>query len=151
MISFNAKLAEVVARDPRFAYEAYEFIYQALDHTLKMLGREKIARDNIGHDNVARERAAGDAEGGEAGHVAGRELLDGIRSLALKEFGLMAATVFRQWGLRGTGDFGTIIFNLIGAGLLSKTDEDNLEDFRDGFDFDLDLTEGYEITLDEAR
>ena len=39
MTHFNAKLAEVVRKDPRYAYEAYEFIFQALHHTQQMLGR----------------------------------------------------------------------------------------------------------------
>ena len=39
MTMFHAGLAEVVRRDPRFAYEAYEFLYEALNHTQKMLGR----------------------------------------------------------------------------------------------------------------
>ena len=34
------KLLPVVRRDPRYAYEAYVFVFQAIDHTLKMLGRE---------------------------------------------------------------------------------------------------------------
>jgi uncharacterized repeat protein (TIGR04138 family) len=134
MITFNAKLSEVVARDPRFAYEAYEFVYQALDHTLKM-----------------QDRATGAERGDDPRHVSGRELLEGIRCLALQEFGRMARTVFQRWGLRSTEDFGAIIFNLVDAELMSKTDEDNLDDFKAGFDFDAALVEDYDIPLDEAR
>ena len=32
-------LEEMVQRDPRYAYEAYEFVFAALAHTLKRLGR----------------------------------------------------------------------------------------------------------------
>lgn len=136
MITFNVKLAEVVARDPRFAYEAYEFVYQALDYTIKMFGSSTPEGE----------------EGTEIGrHVGGRQLLEGIKGLALREFGLMARTVFRLWGLRKTEDFGSIIFNLVAADLMSKTDEDSPDDFKAGFDFDVDLIEGYEIPLDEAR
>jgi len=137
MITFNTKLAEVVARDPRFAYEAYEFVYQALDYALK-------SREN---GNPA--RAGGESEA--TGHIAGGQMLEAIRTLALKEFGLMARAVFRQWGLSRTEDFGTIVFNLIQADLMSKSDGDSLDDFRDGFDFDVALLEGYDIPLDEAR
>ncbi len=87
----------------------------------------------------------------ECRHVRSRELLEGIRSLALQEFGLMARTVFRMWGVQTTEDFGRIVFNLVEAGLVTKTDEETLADFRDVFDFDADLMQGYTIEMDEAR
>jgi uncharacterized repeat protein (TIGR04138 family) len=34
-----------------------------------------------------------------------------------------------------TSDFGNIVFNLIGVKLLSKTDNDSIDDFSDVFDF----------------
>ena len=40
MTAFIKKLVPVVQRDPRYAYEAYEFVFQALEHTQNMLGRE---------------------------------------------------------------------------------------------------------------
>ena len=39
MTFINPKLAEVVKRDPRYTYEAYEFVFQALQHAQKRLGR----------------------------------------------------------------------------------------------------------------
>ena len=39
MTMHHAGLAEVVRRDPRYAYEAYEFIFAALNHTQKLLGK----------------------------------------------------------------------------------------------------------------
>ena len=95
-------------RDPRYAYEAYEFVFAALAHTQKLLGREP-------------PREPGD-EPEPHHHVSGPELLDGIRDLALREFGLMARTVFRLWGINRTDDFGEIVFNLVEANLMSKTD-----------------------------
>ena len=38
MTMHHAGLAEVVRRDPRYAYEAYEFVFAALGHAQKMLG-----------------------------------------------------------------------------------------------------------------
>src|SRR5262249_20244776 len=113
------KLFEIVQRDPRYAYEAYEFIFAALDYTLEMLVKQDLER-------------------GEAGprHVRGAELLQGVRELALREFGFMARTVFRQWGVNCTGDFGEIVFNLIDSELMSKTAEDSRVDFQDVYDLD---------------
>ena len=36
----------------------------------------------------------------------------------------MARTVFRQWGIQRTDDFGDMVFNLVEAGLMSKTEQD---------------------------
>jgi uncharacterized repeat protein (TIGR04138 family) len=139
MTMFHAGLAEVVERDPRFAYEAYEFLFHALHHTQKLLGREPP------------ESAEPGPPGGESKHhVSGQELMHGVRDLALREFGLMARTVFRQWGIRRTDDFGEMVFNLVEAGLMSKTDEDNRADFHDVFDLDQALVRDYRIPLDEA-
>jgi len=140
MSFFNTKLAEVVKRDARYSYEAYEFLFQALHHTQKRLGREP-----------APERAEGEAPGEPKHHVSGPELLEGVRALALQEFGLMAHMVFRMWGIRKTDDFGEIVFNLVDAELMSATPGDRREDFRDVYDMGEALVRGYRIQLDEAR
>ena len=57
----------------------------------------------------------------------------------------MAPVVFRQWGIRTTDDFGEIVFNLIKAERLSKSDRDDPDDFHDLFDLDKALAEGFEI------
>ncbi len=137
MMMYRSDLVELVRRDPRYAYEAYVFVYDALEHTQKRLGR----------------RPPG--EGGPAPtpqqHVRGPELLDGIRDLALREFGLMARTVFRLWGINRTDDFGEIVFNLVESNLMSKTDEDHRSDFHSVYDLDEALVKDYRIRLDEAE
>lgn len=133
----HAGLAEVVGRDPRYAYEAYEFVYEALNHTQKLLGR------------VATSDLPTGAE--KHHHVSGKELLEGIRELALREFGLMARTVFQLWGIQRTDDFGEIVFNLVEAGLMSRTDEDTRQDFHQVYDLDHALVQGYRIELEEAQ
>jgi uncharacterized repeat protein (TIGR04138 family) len=47
----------------------------------------------------------------------------------------MARCVLESWGVRSTGDFGEIVFNLISIGKMRKTDRDRREDFDDVFDF----------------
>jgi uncharacterized repeat protein (TIGR04138 family) len=131
----HPKLAEIVRRDPRYAYEAYEFVFAALTHTQKMLGRSP------------REDVAAEAQH----HVSGPELLEGIRDLALREFGLMARTVFHRWGIEQTDDFGEIVFNLVEATLMSKTSDDSRRDFHAVFDLDRALLDGFRISLEEAE
>jgi uncharacterized repeat protein (TIGR04138 family) len=135
MTMHHAGLAEVVRRDPRYAYEAYEFVFAALAHTQKTLGR------------LPRE----EGEAGPHHHVTGPELLEGVRDLALREFGLMARTVFRLWGINRTDDFGEIVFNLVESNLMSKTNEDNRRDFQNVYDLDEALVKAYRIPLDEAE
>jgi uncharacterized repeat protein (TIGR04138 family) len=140
MSFFNPKLAEVVKRDPRYTYEAYEFLQQALSHTLQQLGREPTPHTVA--DDVSVEPKH---------HVSGPELLEGVRSLALREFGLMARTVFHMWGIRKTDDFGEMVFNLVEGKLMSKAPDDSREDFRDVFDLDEALVRNYHIPLDDGR
>jgi uncharacterized repeat protein (TIGR04138 family) len=69
------------------------------------------------------------------GHVTGGELLEGIRQMALELYGPMARTVFEHWGIYNTEDFGHIVFNMVNVGLMSKTKEDSINDFKDVYDF----------------
>jgi uncharacterized repeat protein (TIGR04138 family) len=136
MTMHHAGLAEVVRRDPRYAYEAYEFVFAALSHTQKLLGR------------LPKE---GPSAVGPQHHVKGPELLEGIRDLALREFGLMAWTVFRLWGIQRTDDFGEIVFNLVESNLMSKTEEDSRSDFHNVYDLEQALVQGFRIQLDEVE
>jgi uncharacterized repeat protein (TIGR04138 family) len=132
----HPKFEEVVRRDPRYAYEAYEFVFAALAHTQKLLDRVPPAdTENIREQDY---------------HVSGQQLCEGIRDLALREFGLLARTVFRMWGIEGTADFGEIVFNLIEANLMSKTEHDNRQDFVNVYDLDEALVRDYRIELPEA-
>jgi uncharacterized repeat protein (TIGR04138 family) len=58
-----------------------------------------------------------------------------VRQYALKEFGPMVMTVFSYWGIRRCEDIGHMVFNLIGAGIFGKTEEDSMDDFRSVYDF----------------
>jgi uncharacterized repeat protein (TIGR04138 family) len=133
MTIHHPKLDELIRRDPRYAYEAYEFLFAALAHTQKMLGRQPFPETAADQDH----------------HVTGPQLLEGVRDLALREFGLMARTVFHVWGIDSTADFGEIVFNLVEANLMSKTAEDNRDHFRDVYDLDQTLVHDYRIELKE--
>ena len=112
--SFNEVVEQIIDRDPRYEKEAYIFLKEALEFTIKQKKRGKT----------------------EAGsHVNASELLDGFRQLALKEFGPMVMTVLEYWGVRASDDVGEMVFNLIGAGVFGKTESDAVEDFRRALDF----------------
>ena len=135
MSSFISRLMAVVRTDPRYAYEAYEFVFQALEHTQKALGHD--LPDETTDPNEPRH------------HVTCRQLLEGIRDFAIIEFGLMAPVVFRMWGIQRTDDFGAIVFNLIEAKLMSKAAQDSPADFQGVFALDDSLTQDFRIVLEE--
>ncbi len=114
-IGFAEALDSIVAADPRYTREAYVFLRDALDFTTKQ--QKKLKGTNVRH-------------------VAGPELLEGVRQYALKEFGPMVITVFSCWGITCCEDIGHMVFNLIGAGIFGKTEEDSLEDFKSVYDFE---------------
>lgn len=107
---FRRKVEEVAVRDGRYRTEAYFFVYAALEYTLSKL---PIRR-----------------------HVTGKELLEGISQYAKELYGPMVRTVFEHWGVTKTDDFGQIVFTLVDASLMGKTDEDSIEDFKDVYDFE---------------
>jgi|TARA_R110000782_G_scaffold101029_10_gene187544 uncharacterized repeat protein (TIGR04138 family) len=72
----------------------------------------------------------------EQRHVSGHQLCLGLRDYALQRYGLMSRVVLNRWGIRSTRDFGHIIFAMVDAGLMRKTDDDTIEDFDGVYEFD---------------
>lgn len=97
-------------RYPRYHETAYVFILSALHFVLERLDEPR--------------------------HISGRELVEGVRDLAIQRFGPMARTVLEHWGIRATADVGELVFALVEAGILIKQDDDDLSDFADVFSFD---------------
>jgi len=121
--SFFGKVEKIYEKDPRYKPDAYEFVMQALFFTQKHLKRE--------------------------GHVSAEELLNGIKEFTLEQFGPMAHTVLEHWGIKNTDDFGNIVFNMVENGLLKKTDEDNIEDFKKAYDLKKEFEVGYRRRLEK--
>lgn len=123
-------LRKLALKDGRYAPDAFQFLFESLEHAVRLAGRS-------------------DAEGPER-HVTGQELLEGMRVHAIELFGPLAAQVWRSWGVRETLDWGRIVFLLVDNGMLNRQDDDTIEDFRDGFDFDEVFVDGYTIELPPA-
>ena len=68
-------------------------------------------------------------------HVSALELLKGAGELAQQEYGAVARQVMQEFGLFRASDVGKVVYLLIGAGLLSASDDDDPEDFNIDFDF----------------
>jgi uncharacterized repeat protein (TIGR04138 family) len=129
-VNIQDALDKIAKKDPRYRRDAYVFVREALDHTLKLLkkpDREEATR-------IARE--TGDESKKYLAHVTGQELLEGIRALALQQYGPLAKTVLDHWGVHGCEDFGEIVFNMVEVGLLGKTATDSKADFAGRYNFD---------------
>ena len=97
--------------------DAYAFVQEGLRYTV----------ENVKH---------GDGDPSPGRHVSGQELCEGLRQFARKEFGMLARDVLQHWRIRNTEDFGRIVFAMVEAGLLRKSDEDSLKDFTGIYSFD---------------
>jgi uncharacterized repeat protein (TIGR04138 family) len=125
-LNFGESVDEIVQAEGRYDREAYYFVREGLDFTIKMLKKDS--------------RGAGR-------HVSGHELLDGLRRYALEQFGPMARTVLTYWGVNQCEDFGVIVFRMVDKGILGKTEQDTPEDFKGGYDFDEAFVKPYQPTL----
>lgn len=116
----DEKVDFILSWDKRFDREAYYFVMQSLNFFQESNDRK--------------------------GHVSASELLDGIKLLAIKLYGPMSKSIFNHWGLKTTEDFGCIVFNLINASVLGKSDQDELENFKDIFDFEDVFEKNYDYS-----
>jgi uncharacterized repeat protein (TIGR04138 family) len=120
--TFEEAVAAIVRHDGRYAADAYQFVREALDHTVRKLKKPRT---------------------GPGRHVSGEELLDGAREYALRQFGPLAKTVLEHWGIRQCEDIGNIVFNMVQREILGRSEEDSIESFRNGFDFDEAFTQPF--------
>ena len=119
----DPKFDEILSKDSRYKLEAYFFVLAALEYTRKMTQKPK--------------------------HVTGQELLEGIKKLGLEQYGIMTKTVFESWGVKNTKDFGQIVFNMVNAEVLSKTEEDKIENFDNVYDFTEVFEKNYKFNTNE--
>jgi uncharacterized repeat protein (TIGR04138 family) len=139
-MSFRDEWARVIANDPRYSIEAYAFILEALNQArqskLKSAPRDRAEDATSKSSRKANPAPAASGKPRISGHVNAAELCDAVRRLALRQYGLLGATVLAHWGVRSTSDIGDIVYNLIAAGDLEKTENDSRSDFNSVFDFD---------------
>jgi uncharacterized repeat protein (TIGR04138 family) len=120
-------LGEIVESVGVYPLEAFHFVQQGLAFSV----------DHIHGRNVPVEP--------EQRHISGQQLCEGLRQFALTKWGMLARTVLTRWQITSTMDFGRIVFALIDAGHMQKTDRDTIEDFRNVYDFKSAFEAGYRI------
>jgi uncharacterized repeat protein (TIGR04138 family) len=128
-INVQDALDQIRKKDPRYDRDAYLFVREALDHTLKLMKKNERVESIRGSRETVLEAK-------KMTHVSGQELLNGVRDLAVKQFGPLSKTVLEHWGITRCEDFGEIVFNMVEVGLLGKTEKDSKADFAGGYSFD---------------
>ena len=118
-------------RSTKYPPAAFAFVQQGLDYTVRRAHGEPKTEPR-GPLAGATAEEDGDAE---PRHVSGEQLCWGLRDYAIEQYGLLAPLVLRHWHIRSCEDFGEIVFAMIHAGLMRKTEEDSLRDFEEVFDF----------------
>jgi len=97
--------------------EAFDFVREGLAHTVETMNPD------------------GPEVPGGGRHVSGQQLCMGLREYAILKYGMLAPTVMEHWHVARTDDFGRIVFAMIDAGLMSRTPQDSIDDFRSVYDF----------------
>ena len=105
------KTIELISKeDGRYNSQAIKFVYEGLGYTAK-----KVV--------------------GEAEHITGQALCEGLRQLALEKWGHLATVVLYNWNIRTTRDFGEIVYLMIKNKWMSAQPSDSIEDFDNVYDF----------------
>jgi uncharacterized repeat protein (TIGR04138 family) len=123
-------LQDVVDQLDEYPIDAFHFLQQGLSYSV-----EKF------HGGVTDPSASR--------HISGQQLCEGLREFALLKWGMLARTVLRRWNITSTLDFGRIVFAMVDNGLMQKTEEDSVEDFRAVFDFRQAFECTYRIPADQ--
>lgn len=140
----------LLQQDPRYKYEAYQFVREAL----------AFAQENMPvswpEGSVAPVPAARDADDSTevaqpsiGCHVTGQQLCEACRLYGLQQYGYLAGMVLDSWGVRSTGDFGEIVYNLIRIEQMRKSDSDRREDFDDVYSFETAFEPQFELEASE--
>ncbi|MEZ6141274.1 MAG: hypothetical protein R3B84_11950 [Zavarzinella sp.] len=126
------ELLDIVRSDPRYPVAAYVFTIESLDYTSAKITHAEEVGDRT------------------PGHITGREFVLGMIEFARKELGVFARTFFELWNIQTRDDIGEIVFNLIDAEFLSKTESDQRSDFHNLLSLEQALTEGVTIHWDST-
>ncbi len=143
MLDPRDPIVGLLERDKRYKFDAYLFVFDALQYAQKRLELGKpFAPDEFDDENNLDDQVEH--------HVTGQDLCEAIRQFALEQYGLVTQCVLAEWGIRSTSDFGEIVFNLIEIQKMKKTEDDRREDFDDVYDFDEAFRQGFEITMPDS-
>jgi len=125
---YEKSLQDVIDEVGTYPAEAYHFVQNGLNFTVNNIHGPK------GDEGASR-------------HVSGQQLCEGLRDYARSQWGLLARTVLARWNITATYDFGRIVFAMVENDLMQKTDDDDIEDFRNVYDFRTAFEADYRIEI----
>lgn len=117
-------IEDVIKSDGRYPLSAFRFLHEGLERAVRSIHGRRRNRPQ---------------------HVSGQQLCEALRELAVEQWGMLASPVLHRWGIRGTRDFGEMVFFLVNIGVWGAQESDRVEDFDDVFDLHAALS-NYEIT-----
>lgn len=134
--------------DPRFKFEAYQFVREALAYAHEqMLAAAAPAKPSDVHSSDEDRGATGGFTGH---HITGQQLCEACRLYGLQQYGYLTGMVLASWGVRSTSDFGEIVYNLISIEQMRKSDSDRREDFDDVYSFDTAFQPQFDLMTSES-
>ena len=74
--------------------------------------------------------------GKDGGRFGAEDIMYEFRETALDQFGPLAYRVLTEWGLKSCEDLGEMMFNLAEFHRVERNEEDTLEAFVGGYDFE---------------
>lgn len=150
---------QLLKDDPRYRMEAYQFVREALSFGQRFQEEQEEAsteeedldlecfEEEI--DELDEDLEGWDEEEDVERHLTGQVLCQAIRHYAQQQYGLLAKVVLNSWGIYTTNDFGEIVYNLIGIGMMRKSKSDRREDFNDQYDFEDAFVKNFDFEMSE--
>lgn len=117
-------MRRLLKEDPRYKYEAYQFIRESLQYAHEQM--PELSKAATG-ETFGRARPK---------HITGQQLCEACRQYAIDQYGYLAQLVLESWGVTSTSDFGEIVYNLIRIEQMRKSDSDRREDFDEVYTFE---------------
>jgi uncharacterized repeat protein (TIGR04138 family) len=105
---FRPKLEELIAKNPRFSFESYEFLYASLSRAVLDAAVDPQSRGR--HANAA-------------------ELVRAAEQQARRAWGEAAPAIAESLGFKTSADIRDIVFYLVDNGCLGRRKDDNRADF----------------------
>lgn len=148
---------QLLKDDPRYRMEAYQFVREALSYGQRFHEEqeepeheeEDLDLECFDEDELEDELEQWEEEEEIERHLTGQMLCQAIRQYAQQQYGLLAKVVLNSWGLHTTSDFGEIVYNLIGIGMMRKSKSDRREDFDDQYDFEDAFVKNFDFQVSE--
>jgi uncharacterized repeat protein (TIGR04138 family) len=125
MTDESYSLYRIIQEDPRYCLEAYVFVRESLAYAADCMELDFYEELSSREHPAKAER-----------HLTGQQLCEAIRQYATNQFGYMAKVVLKNWGIESTSCFGDIVYNMINAGIMKKSEHDRRSHFDDVYSFD---------------